>query len=159
MGLLHGRCNLDVLPESLVLLLAAVHSTLALLPSGERLRAQIDFHLAARFPGGVVLHRGCRSEQGVPDVAHCRCEALCDGASEPCHCGSYDAVALAVAMREPATLCFKGCLHVGGARRHARLQGGGHLVLNRSKWFGECQSTDVKSLHADDVAVVQLAHE
>ena len=154
-----GSCQVHVLAESAIRLLAAVHATLALLPSGERLGSQLDAQLASRFPGCVVLHGGRRLEQGLPEQVHCRGEALGDGPPKPREAGPDDAVTFAVAVRETAPLRFKWRLKVGGARHHARLQRRGHLVVHRPERSGQRHAANVETIHANDAAVVQLAHQ
>ena len=44
--LIHRRGQLHVLPLGVILLLAAVHATLALLPGSERLRTKVDAELS-----------------------------------------------------------------------------------------------------------------
>ena len=48
--LLHRRCQLDVLPQRAVLIFAAVHATLALLPLREGLCRKLNAELATGLP-------------------------------------------------------------------------------------------------------------
>ena len=79
--------------------------------------------------------------------------------TQPTHGCTHDAVPLAVAVREATALGLKWCLNVGCAWSDARLQGRGNLIVHRSTRPGERHAADVKALHANAVAVVELAHE
>ena len=68
--LIYRRGLLHVLPLGAILLLAAVHATLALLPGSEGLRAKVDAQLSPWLSGGVVLHSGGHGKQCFSAPVH-----------------------------------------------------------------------------------------
>ena len=68
-------------------------------------------------------------------------------------------MALAVPVREAAPLCFQRCLKVRGAWGYTRLQRGGHFVVHRPGRSRERGAADMQALDANDVAIVELAHQ
>ena len=62
-----GRLHCNAFAVGSVLVLAAVHAGLSLLPGGERFRANLYAHLTTRFTSRAALHRGGRAEQGHAD--------------------------------------------------------------------------------------------
>ena len=120
--LLHRRGQLHVLPRGAILLLAAVHTTLALLPGREGLRAKDDAQLSRWLSGGIVLHSRSSGQQCFSEAVHGCGESGGYSIPEPLDGGADDAVPFAVSVREATALSFQRSLHVSGARCDAWLE-------------------------------------
>ena len=140
---IYRRGQLHVLPLGAILLLAAVHATLALLPGSEGLRAKVDAQLSRWLSGGIVLHSHSSVKQCFSEALHGSHESGGHSFPEPLDGGAYDAVALAMSVSEATALSLKRCLHVSGARRDAGLQGGCHIIVDWPQWSCKCCPSDV----------------
>ena len=122
MRLFYPRGHLHILSLGAIILHAAVHATLALLPASERLRGKVDAQLSPWLSGCIVLHSHSSVKQCLSEVLHFRHESRGHSFPEPLDVGAYDRVALAMSMSEATALSLKRRLHVSGARCDAGLQ-------------------------------------
>ena len=68
--LIYRRGQLHVLHPSAILLLAAVHATLALLPGSEGLRAKVDAQLSRCLSGSILLHTCSSAKESLSESLH-----------------------------------------------------------------------------------------
>ena len=140
---MYRRGQLHVLPLGAIILLAAVHATLALLPGSEGLSAKVHAQLSRWLSGGIVLHSHSSVKQCFSEALHGSHETGGHSFPEPLNGGAYHAVALAMSVSEATTLSLKRYLHVSGARCDAGLQGGCHIIVDWQQWSCKYCSSDV----------------
>ena len=141
--LLHRRGQLHVLPLGAILVFAAVHTTLPLLPGSEGFRTKLDAQLSSWFSGGIVLHSRGHAKKCFPEAVHGSGESGGHRIPEPLYGRADDAVPFAVCVREASALSFQGSLHVGSARCDAGLKRRCYIIVDWPQWSRKCHPSDV----------------